>query len=405
MERSDYDSWFLSEAPTLDPHATGLWWNDYPSRPYALPERLHPTTWTGDAAVRFLDGYNEKSPFFLKVSFVRPHSPYDPPERFMRMYENADLPTPKVGSWAARYETPSSARTDIWHGKLAPEVVRRSRQGYYGCITQVDEQIGRILEALERRGLREPTLIVFTSDHGDMTGDQNLWRKSYAYEQSAHVPMLMRWPKGMLSAQRGIVMHQPVELRDILPTFLDAAGTSPSRPIDGRSLLSLVRNNGQGWREFIDLEHDVCYSPANHYPRDIRQNYVKRVIGIPGDRIHMESGAVVRNGIKLTEPCIQHLNVPPDTYRDNFPGVGSREILVPEGQYFVMGDNRDNSEDSRYWGYVPRENIIGKPVLIYWSYDAPTEDLLEFNLHHTVDLALNFFNRTRWDRTFQLIRP
>lgn len=139
------------------------------------------------------------------------------------------------------------------------------------------------------------------------------------------------------------------------------------------------------------------------YPKDIRQNYVKRLIGVPGDRIHLESGAVVRNGVKLTEPYVQHLNVPPDDWRDNFPVNG--EILVPEGQYFVMGDNRDNSGDSRYWGYVPRENIIGKPVLVYWSYDAPTKDLLEFNLHHTIDLALNFFTKTRWDRTFKLIRP
>ncbi len=139
------------------------------------------------------------------------------------------------------------------------------------------------------------------------------------------------------------------------------------------------------------------------YPKDIRQNYVKRVIGIPGDRIHMEAGAVVRNGVKLTETYVQHLNVPPDTYRDNFPVNG--EVLVPEGQCFDMGDNRDNSEDSRYWGYVPRENIIGKPVLVYWSYAAPTEDLMDFTVHHAVDLALNFFTKTRWDRTLKPIRP
>lgn len=265
VERSDYESWFWSQAPTLDPHATGLWWNDYPARPFALPERLHPTTWTGDSAVNFLKGYNQKSPFFLKVSFIRPHSPYDPPQRFLNMYENADLPAARVGKWAARYESRNSNLNDIWRGRLDPQTVRRSRQGYYGCISQVDEQIGRILETLDSRGFLEETLIVFTSDHGDMTGDQNLWRKSYAYESSAHIPMLMRWPKGLLSAERGTVMSQPVELRDLLPTFLDAAGTSPSRPLDGQSLLKLVSSAGRGWREFIDLEHDVCYSPVNHW--------------------------------------------------------------------------------------------------------------------------------------------
>jgi arylsulfatase len=265
VERTDYEAWFWSQAPALNPHATGLWWNDYASKEYALPENLHPTRWTGETAVNFLKSWDGHQPFFLKVSFIRPHSPYDPPARFMKMYQEADLPEAKAGKWAARYEERSSDHTDIWHGKLSPEQIRRSRQGYYGCISQVDEQIGRILETLEKRGWLEETLIFFTSDHGDMTGDQNLWRKSYAYEPSAHIPMMMRWPAGLLSANRGSVITQPVEIRDVLPTFLEAAGTEPSRTIDGRSLLSLIRNNGAGWREYIDLEHDVCYSPANHW--------------------------------------------------------------------------------------------------------------------------------------------
>lgn len=265
IERCDYESWFLSQAPHLDPHATGLWWNDYLARPFALPERLHATNWTGDTAVNFLNGWNGRQPFFLKVSFIRPHSPYDPPARFMKMYEDAALPEAKAGKWAAKYAPRSGQGTDIWHGQLSPEEIRRSRQGYYGSVSHVDEQIGRILEALEKRGWLDETLILFTSDHGDMTGDQNLWRKSYAYEPSAGIPMLMRWPAGLIGAQRRKAMTQPVELRDVLPTFLEAAGAESSRPIDGRSLLSLVRTGGAGWREYIDLEHDICYSPANHW--------------------------------------------------------------------------------------------------------------------------------------------
>ena len=274
--RSDYEAWFYSQAPNLDPHATGLGWNDYEGRPFALPERLHPTTWTGDTAVNFLSTYEREEPFFLKVSFIRPHSPYDPPERFMKMYADADLPLAQSGKWADKYRPRNSDRRDIWHGELSADQIRRSRQAYYGCISQVDEQIGRILEALHKRGWLEETLIVFTSDHGDMTGDQHLWRKSYPYEPSAHVPMLMRWPGGMLSAKRGQTLPHPVELRDILPTFLEAAGKNPSREIDGRSLLSLVRSGGSGWREYIDLEHNVCYSPDNHWNAltDGRSKYI-----------------------------------------------------------------------------------------------------------------------------------
>ena len=183
----------------------------------------------------------------------------------MDRYRDAAIPEAKVGKWASRYEQRNSQRTDIWHGRLSPEEIRRSRQGYYGCVSHVDDQVGRILEALEERGWLDETLILFTSDHGDMTGDQNLWRKSYAYESSAHVPMMMRWPSGMMDARRRVVLSQCVELRDVLPTFLEAAGAQLSRPVDGRSLLSLVRKNDEGWREYIDLEHDVCYSPQNHW--------------------------------------------------------------------------------------------------------------------------------------------
>ncbi|MES1261566.1 MAG: signal peptidase I, partial [Acidobacteriota bacterium] len=120
------------------------------------------------------------------------------------------------------------------------------------------------------------------------------------------------------------------------------------------------------------------------YPPDIRQTFIKRVIGIPGDRLHLENGVVVRNGVRLNEPYVQHIATSPENYRDNFPAapdlmvkgpalamlrnnVRGGELVVPPGQYFAMGDNRDNSSDSRYWGFVPRENITGKPLLVYWS--------------------------------------
>lgn len=164
------------------------------------------------------------------------------------------------------------------------------------------------------------------------------------------------------------------------------------------------------------------------YPADISQTFVKRVIGVPGDHIKMIDRIVYRNGVRLNEPYVYH-KFPYDAARDNFPGepspfaeglqaqlqrdmlehhVVNGEAVVPPDCYFAMGDNRDNSLDSRYWGFVPRDNIIGKPLLIYWSYRASTEDLAGASVHswmdHIVDLSEHFFTRTRWDRTFHLIR-
>jgi signal peptidase I len=158
------------------------------------------------------------------------------------------------------------------------------------------------------------------------------------------------------------------------------------------------------------------------YPVNIRETFVKRVIGVPGDRIRLENKQVFLNGKQLAEPYVQHIDPQMDPYRDDFPAqpdryvspralemfrdnVKNNEVTVPPNSYFAMGDNRDSSLDSRYWGFVPRENIIGKPLIIYWSYDARTEELASptITFDHVKDLARNFFSKTRWRRTFMLI--
>jgi len=154
---------------------------------------------------------------------------------------------------------------------------------------------------------------------------------------------------------------------------------------------------------------------------------VKRIIGLPGDRIHLRDGMVYRNGEKLDEPFTRHKLADYSPYRDNFPAVppvGIRnekwqqemplhiegeDIVVPADSYFAMGDNRDVSYDSRYWGFLPRNNVIGRPLFIYWSFDTPPDqwqmrgldDRLGFFFKHTL---LHFFDETRWSRTFRIVR-
>ena len=158
------------------------------------------------------------------------------------------------------------------------------------------------------------------------------------------------------------------------------------------------------------------------WPIDIKQTYVKRVIGVAGDRIHLRDRNVWRNGVKLNEPYVYHKVDYPDSYRDNFPieanahledparamleqNVVNGDVVVPAGYFFAMGDNRENSSDSRYWGFVPRENIIGKPLIIYWSYVASSSELTDSSIGvgHILDVAQHFFSKTRWSRTFRLI--
>lgn len=158
---------------------------------------------------------------------------------------------------------------------------------------------------------------------------------------------------------------------------------------------------------------------------------VKRIIGIPGDRIHLRDGVVYRNGEKLDEPYVKHVvaaedrspyiddfpaepaspvwGVRNDKWRDEMPShVAGGEIVVPADSYFAMGDNRDVSYDSRFWGFVPQANLIGRPLFIYWSFITPADeyemqspgDRLQ-NMVHTI---VHFFDETRWSRTLRIIR-
>ncbi len=137
------------------------------------------------------------------------------------------------------------------------------------------------------------------------------------------------------------------------------------------------------------------------FPVDPTQTFIKRVIGVPGDRIHIVDKQLVRNGQPRTEPYAQHADEYMDSYRDNFPRdpnvhvepmaqemlskhVVNGEVVVPSGTYFVMGDNRDRSLDSRFFGFVPQANIVGRPWFVYWSYDET--------------------QGTRWDRTPLVVR-
>jgi signal peptidase I len=153
---------------------------------------------------------------------------------------------------------------------------------------------------------------------------------------------------------------------------------------------------------------------------------VKRIIGLPGDRIRLHNGNVYLNGVRQAEPYVVRDGTY-NAYRDEFPaaftyGIGQLargwpatlagsihegEVVIPPDHYFAMGDNRDNSADSRYWGFVPKENIIGRPLVVFWSFDVPEDDgepkpfadRISSFLHTTV----HFFGLTRWNRVFRLV--
>jgi signal peptidase I len=240
------------------------------------------------------------------------------------------------------------------------------------------------------------------------------------------------WSAGRKTQPRGLVSEWAMTLivflfatTTLVQAYVVPTGSMESTVMIGDHMLvdRVTYSNPGSWGSHLLPYRDVqrgdivCF----HYPEDIRQIYVKRVIGIPGDRIHMENKQVVRNGRHLREKYTQHIDPRLDPYRDDFPqapewnttrlgremlanNVRDGELIVPPGRLFVMGDNRENSADSRYWGLVPRDYVVGKPVVVYWSYDAPTADLTDWSLNHAVDVMTHFFTKTRWNRTLMVPR-
>jgi len=158
---------------------------------------------------------------------------------------------------------------------------------------------------------------------------------------------------------------------------------------------------------------------------------VKRIMGVPGDRLHLRDGVVYRNGEKLDEPYVNHdiANIDQDTpYRLNFPAVmptyadqladywqlslrqyiQGDDIVVPPDSYFAMGDNRDVSYDSRYWGFIPQKNVVGRPMFIYWSFETPADQVNKTEMSERISFLLHeithFFTQTRWRRMFHLVK-
>jgi choline-sulfatase len=267
QEKCDYTLWFEKNAPGQNINASGLGYNDNRGGIcFPFEESLHPTTWTANRAVEFLKTYREEAPWMLKVSFQRPHCPYDPPQRWYKAYQEVDPPKPSIGDWAeTKYGvTDGTFATDVnaSHGVFPPAEITESRRSYAASISFMDEQLGSVLEALKARGELENTLILYTSDHGDMLGDHYMWRKCRPYEGSARIPMIVRWPEAMgLKAKRGQTRNDVIELRDVLPTFLDAAGIIKPTVMDGRSMLDLLKGNK--WRSVLDLEHAQIYEKDN----------------------------------------------------------------------------------------------------------------------------------------------
>ena len=244
------------------------------ARPWHLAEELHPTNWVTTQSIDFLRRRDPTKPFFLKMSFVRPHPPFDPPQVYFDMYRDLELPDAPIGNWANTDDESKEGFNPVTAKGIVPRRrLHQAQAAYYGLITHIDHQIGRFLMAMEEYGVRDNTVVLFVSDHGELLGDHHLFRKTLPYEGSAKIPFIISDRGGYLQTEKNIRLNEVVELRDIMPTLLDVANIEIPKTVEGESLLPLLRKEEPVWRDYLHGEH-VYGDQSYHYITNGKEKYI-----------------------------------------------------------------------------------------------------------------------------------
>jgi len=229
----------------------------------AFPEEHHQTTWITDRAVDYLEQHPRDRPFFLWVSYVHPHHPFNPPAPYDAMYRPADMPLPvwdedEVGRWPEayrkKYGATSGGHEAVGMCDLGEDDWRRIKAYYYGMISQIDKNVGRLIDTLAALGQLDNTVIVFTADHGENLGDHRLLFKGTTYDCVTKVPFLLSWPATAWPGETRGLLASSI---DIMPTLLDLIGVprpQPS-PMQGVSLLPAVAHESYSVREAVLIEN------------------------------------------------------------------------------------------------------------------------------------------------------
>lgn len=246
---SDYVAWLRQTAPeyadnyrALDADAGG---NPYKSR---IPDEYHETSWCGLKTREVLRelAAGEK-PFFLFASFWRPHEPFELPEPWASMYDDADIPLPEPVSREQIESLPLPVqkmllRSDPPDYLLERERVRWMYKSYYGAVSQIDREVGLTLDCLEELGAADNTIVVFCSDHGDQLMDHGALGKNVFFEQSVHIPLMIRFPGHVVPG----TYDDLTESTDVLPTLFELAKLDVPRVAQGRSAAALISGGRRG---------------------------------------------------------------------------------------------------------------------------------------------------------------
>lgn len=243
-----------------------------------LPQQSRVSDWpaeknaehlTAGEAISFLE-QNKDRKFFMGVSFLKPHFPFTIQQPYYDLYKGKVSPPRETPKLVEELPAVSKAeRAKYRHAEATAEDVLRTRAIYYGMVTFVDEEFGRILRKLDDLGLREKTIVLYTADHGEMLGDRGIWYKNSFYDGSARIPFIWSCPKTL---PQGKVVGAPAMNMDIFPTLCDLCGLPKPRGLEGSSLLSVLKGTDEG-RDRIALSENYRDGYAGRMIRTAKWKY------------------------------------------------------------------------------------------------------------------------------------
>ncbi len=262
---------------------------DGPATPYikhGIPAELSQTTWCANMAIDFLREQQD-TPWFFSYNCFAPHHPFDPPGDYLARYNPDELPLPKIDPREPDSKTSYQqldaqyAHNDPGSYHVAAMSDRNKREvtaAYYAMVELIDENVGRMIAALEETGQLENTIVIFMSDHGEMLGDHGIYLKGpHFYEAAVHVPLIMQWPDQFQANQRADGL---MELTDIAPTLLDAAGIKIPTAMQGKTLLPILQGTADphAHRDYVFSEYYNAWSHRHSYGTMYRTETHKMIV-------------------------------------------------------------------------------------------------------------------------------
>ncbi len=282
-EENAYTQWLKSKGKTWEELYTGRA-TGYVKE--GVPAKYHQTTWCAEVTIDFITA-NRGQPWFFSFNCFDPHHPFDPPAEYLQKYNPANMPLPKIGSNAPGSKTSFQELDSVWAhnspgefhtGAMTDDDRREVTAAYYAMCELIDNQVGRIMTALEDTGQRDNTIVVFMSDHGEMLGDHGIYFKGpHFYDEAVRVPLVVSWPKRF---QSGLQVSGLTELVDLVPTFLEACDLPVPNRVQGHSLIPHLTGaaDPSKHRDFVYCEYLNSWTHSDAYGTMLRTETEKIVV-------------------------------------------------------------------------------------------------------------------------------